>query len=161
VLFGGGYMLVALLRPFVVGQYGWLTADQFLDGIALTQAVPGPIVTLVAFVGFAVAGVAGASIATLGIYLPSFAAVFAAARFVERWREKESVRAVLKGVNAVVTGAIFGVSLTLLRPAVPDVAAAALLLLAAVALLRFGIAAVWLVMVGLAAGLIKFAVASW
>lgn len=60
VLFGGGYVLVALLEPFAVGEYGWLTAGQFLDGVALTQAVPGPISTLSAFVGYAAAGVPGA-----------------------------------------------------------------------------------------------------
>lgn len=156
VLFGGGYMLVALLQPFVVERYGWLTADQFLDGIALTQAVPGPIVTLVSFVGFAVAGVPGAAVATIGIYLPSFAAVFGVAPFLERWRELESVRAVLKGVNAVVTGAIFGVGITLIRPAVPDIVTAVLLISALIALLRFGIGAIWLVLAGLVAGFLKY-----
>ena len=155
VLFGGGYMLVALLQPFVVDHYGWLTADQFLDGIALTQAVPGPIVTLVAFVGYAVAGVAGATVATLGIYLPSFAAVFGVAPFLERWRRLASVQAVLKGVNAVVTGAIVGVGVTLMRPAVPDFTAGALLLGALLAVFRFGVAAIWLVLAGLGAGLVK------
>jgi chromate transporter len=159
VLFGGGYMLVALLQPFVVDRYGWLTTDQFLDGIALTQAVPGPIVTLVAFVGYAVAGVPGAAVATAGIYLPSFAAVFGVAPFLARWREVDWIRAALKGVNAVVTGAIVGVGLTLIRPAVPDVVAAALLIGSLVALLRFGTAAIWLILAGLVAGLLRHVIA--
>jgi len=155
VLFGGGYMLVALIEPYVVGQYGWLTAGQFLDGIALTQSAPGPIVMLVTFVGYAVAGVAGATVATVGIYLPSFAAVFVVAPFLERWRRIDALRAVLKGVNAVAAGAIIGVAVALGRTAVPDVIALVLLAAALVASLRFGVGAAWLVVAGLLAGLTK------
>lgn len=105
VLFGGGYMLVALLEPYVVAQYGWLTQAQFLDGIAITQSAPGPIVMLVTFIGYSVAGVAGAAVATAGIYaLPSFLAVFTVAPHLAKWRGLPSLRAALKGVNAVVTG---------------------------------------------------------
>ena len=158
VLFGGGYMLVALLEPHVVGGYGWLTPDQFLDGIALTQVVPGPIVTLVAFVGYAVAGAAGAAVATVGIYLPSFAAVFGVAPYLERWREMDSVRAALKGVNAVVTGAIVGVGFTLIPSAVPDRIAAAMLIVALLVLARFGTGAIWLILAGLGAGLLRYSI---
>jgi chromate transporter len=155
VLFGGGYMLVALLEPVVVGQYGWLTTDQFLDGIALTQAVPGPIVTLVAFVGYGVAGVPGALVATFAIYLPSFAAVLAVAPLLERWRHVEGLRAVLRGVNAIVVGAILGVALSLLPAAVPDPVAAMLFVAALVAGSRFGVGAVWLVGAGLLVGALR------
>jgi chromate transporter len=155
VLFGGGYMLVALLEPVVVGQYGWLTTEQFLDGIPLTQAVPGPIVTLVAFVGYGVAGVPGAFVATFGIYLPSFAAVLAVAPLLERWRHVEGLRAVLRGVNAIVVGAILGVALSLLPAAVPDPVAAFLFVAALVAGSRFGVGAVWLVGAGLLVGALR------
>ncbi|MBT8397036.1 MAG: chromate efflux transporter [Gemmatimonadetes bacterium] len=157
VLFGGGYMLVALLEPFVVGSFGWVTADQFLDGIALTQAVPGPIVTLVAFVGFAVAGVPGAVVATVGIYLPSFAAVLLVAPHLERWRQLDGFRAALKGVNAVVAGAILGVGLTLLPSGLPDYWAAGIFLLALVGLVRFKAPAVWIVAGGLVLGGVRLA----
>ncbi len=152
VLFGGGYMLVALLEPFVVESYGWLTPAQFLDGIALTQAIPGPIVTLVAFVGYSVAGVPGAVVATAGIYLPSFGAVFLVAPHLDRWRQVERFRAALKGVNAVVAGAILGVGFSLLPDGIPDRWAAALLLLALLGLVRFRIPALWVVAGGLLAG---------
>lgn len=154
VLFGGGYMLVALLEPFVVGSYGWLTPQQFLDGIALTQAVPGPIVTLVAFVGYGVAGVLGAAVATAGIYLPSFTAVLLVAPVLDKWRRMESVAAALKGVNAVVAGAILGVGLTLLPSALEDLWGGAILLLALVALIRFRAKAIWLVLGGVGAGVL-------
>ena len=149
-------MLIALLEPFVVESYGWLTPDQFLDGIALTQAVPGPIVTLVAFVGFSVAGIPGALVATAGIYLPSFAAVLAVAPHLEKWRHVDGFRAGLLGVNAVVAGAILGVGLTLLPSGLPDQWAAALFLVALLVLIRFRVPAVWVVAGGLLAGILHF-----
>jgi chromate transporter len=154
VLFGGGYMLVALLEPFVVESYGWLTPEQFLDGIALTQAVPGPIVTLVAFVGYAVAGVPGAAVATAGIYIPSFVAVLLVAPWLERWRHLEGVGAALKGVNAVVAGAILGVGVGLIPPAVQDVWGSLILMVALVALVRFKAKAIWIVGGGIGIGII-------
>jgi chromate transporter len=154
VLFGGGYMLVALLEPFVVGAYGWLTPQEFLDGVALTQAVPGPIVTLVAFVGFAVAGVPGAGVATAGIYLPSFAAVLLVAPALERWRHLESVGAALRGVNAVVAGAILGVGISLIPPALEDVWGGGILFLSLAILIRFRPQALWIVAGGIVAGLL-------
>jgi chromate transporter len=153
VLFGGGYMLVALLEPFVVESYGWLTPGQFLDGIALTQAIPGPIVTLVAFVGFAVAGVPGAAAATAGIYIPSFVAVLLVAPWLERWRHLEGVGAALKGVNAVVAGAILGVGVGLIPPAIQDLWGSLILLVALVALVRFKAKAIWIVGGGIGIGL--------
>ncbi len=156
-LFGGGYMLVALLRPHVVDQYGWLTAAQFIDGVAISQAVPGPIVTFAAFVGFAVAGVSGAAIAMAGIYLPSFLAVFAAAPLLERWRHIASVQAALRGVNAVAAGAILGAALALLRLAAPDPAAVGILLVALAAQLGLRASVAWLIVAGLAAGIARFA----
>ena len=149
-------MLVALIEPFVVESAGWLTADQFLDGIALTQAVPGPIVTLVAFVGYGVAGVPGAIVATAGIYIPSFMAVLAVAPHLEKWRQADGFRAALKGVNAVVAGAILGVGFSLLPPAVPDRWAAGLFLIFLLALVRFKAKALWVVGGGLLAGVIHF-----
>jgi chromate transporter len=114
-------------------------------------------VTLVAFVGYGVAGVPGAAVATAGIYLPSFAAVLAVAPHLERWRAAEGFRAALRGVNAVVAGAILGVGFTLLPPALPNLPAAGLFLVAIISLVRFRVPAVWVMAGGLAAGAIRMA----
>jgi chromate transporter len=155
-LFGGGYVLVALLQPFAVERYGWLTTAQFLDGVALSQAVPGPISTLAAFVGFAAGGVPGATLATLGIYLPAFAAVMIVAPQLERWRHQPMVRGALRGVNAVVAGAVVGTAVALAPAALPDALAVVLLALAAVALAR-GVSTPWLILGGLTIGLVRLA----
>ena len=157
VLFGGGYVLVALLEPFAVDRHGWLTPGAFLDGVALTQAVPGPISMLSAFVGYAAGGVPGAILGTAGLYLPAFAAVLLVAPHLERVRALEPVKAALSGVSAVVAGAIVGVAVGLLPSAVPDGAALVAFAAALVTLSAFGLASGWVVLGGLAVGLARVA----
>lgn len=154
VLFGGGYVLVALLQPYAVEQYGWLTSTQFLDGVALTQAVPGPISTLSAFVGYAAAGVPGAILGTLGIYLPAFVSVLVVAPRLERLREVDAIRHALEGVVAVVAGAVVGIGVSLLLAGVRDPVGVAILV-AALGLAVFRkTPALWLVVGGLLAGIL-------
>lgn len=106
LLFGGGLVLVPLLAPEVVGR-GWLTEAQFLDGVALGQATPGPITMTATFVGFAVRGWVGAVVATVAIFLPSFVAVLAGSGpFLRRFRERPAVTAFVEGVTAAALGAI-------------------------------------------------------
>jgi chromate transporter len=155
VLFGGGYVLVALLQPYAVEQYGWLTSMQFLDGVALTQAVPGPISTLSAFVGYAAAGVPGAVLGTLGIYLPAFVSVLVVAPRLERLRKVDSVRHALEGVVAVVAGAVVGVGISLLMAGVRDVVAAVILVAALGLAVWRKTPALWLVAGGLVAGILR------
>jgi chromate transporter len=110
LLFGGGLVLVALLGPEVVAR-GWLTEEQFLDGIALGQATPGPITLTSVFVGYAVHGALGAVVATGAIYLPSFVAVLAGTGpFMRRFRENPSVAAFVEGITAVSLGAVLAES---------------------------------------------------
>lgn len=155
VLFGGGYVLVALLAPLAVDRYGWLSQAAFLDGVAITQAVPGPISTLTAFVGYAAAGVPGAFLATAGLYLPAFAAVLLVAPHLERVRGHSAVKAALDGVSAVVAGAIVGVAIGLFPSAVPDPLSGAVFVLALAVLAVRGLASGWIVLGGLAAGLLR------
>ena len=158
VLFGGGYVLVALLEPLAVGRYGWLTSGAFLDGVALTQAIPGPISTLTTFVGYSAAGVPGAVLATVGLYLPSFAAVMLIAPHLERVRGLAPFKAALDGVSAVVAGAIVGVAAGLFPQAVPDPFAGALFVVALVLLAKSRLASGWIVLGGLAAGIVRSAI---
>lgn len=160
VLFGGGYVLVALLEPYAVGQYGWLTPRQFLDGVALTQAVPGPISTLSAFVGYAAAGVPGAILGTAGIYLPAFASVLLVAPRLERLRRIDSVRHALEGVVAVAAGAVVGVGASLAVAGVRDPVAAVLAAASLTLASWKKVPALWLVGGGLTAGLLRVLVLS-
>jgi chromate transporter len=70
--FGGGLSMLAFIQEQVVNQLGWLTPREFVDGLALGQLTPGPILMLAAFIGFKLSGVAGAAVAASAIFLPSF-----------------------------------------------------------------------------------------
>ena len=72
VLYGSGYVLLAFLRSDLVVRYAWLTDQQLLDAVAVGQVTPGPLFTTATFIGYVLAGVPGALLATLGIFLPSF-----------------------------------------------------------------------------------------
>jgi len=72
VLFGGGYLLVAFIENDLVHRYGWLTRQQLLDAIAVGQFTPGPVLSTASFIGFQIAGWAGAVVSTVAIFLPSF-----------------------------------------------------------------------------------------
>jgi len=155
VLFGGGYVLIALLEPYAVGEYGWLTASQFLDGVALTQAVPGPISTLSAFVGYSAAGLPGAFLATAGIYLPAFVGVLWLAPRLEWIREVDAVRHALEGVVAAAAGAVAGVGLSLAIAGVQDVVAGGIAAVALVLAAWKKVPALWLIGGGLVAGVVR------
>lgn len=132
ILFGSGLVIVPLIGTDVVDNFGWMTNGQFFDGVTLGQVTPGPVVKTAAFVGYSVAGVLGASIATLGVFLPPFAVVTILAPIFGRVKSNAWLQAFLKGVRPGAVGAILAVAVTLGQTALMDVwtvviAAAALL----------------------------------
>ena len=80
ILFGSGYVLLAFLRNDLVERWHWLTNAQLLDAVAVGQFTPGPLSSTATFIGYVLAGPAGAAVATAGIFLPAFAFVAVAAR---------------------------------------------------------------------------------
>jgi chromate transporter len=105
MIFGGGLVIIPLLERAVVDQ-GWLSRSEFIHGVAIGQLSPGPVVLTAAFVGYRVAGVLGALAATVGVFLPSFLFVLAAAPLLSRLRQNAWISAALKGIGAAVWGAI-------------------------------------------------------
>src|SRR5262245_25807737 len=154
-LFGSGYVLIAYLRSEIVGR-GWLDDGRLLDAVAVGQITPGPVSTAATFVGYLVAGPAGAAVATLGIFLPSFAFVAATGPLVERWRGHPVARAALDLVNAVVVGLIAAVVLRLGPVALVGPVAIALAIAAAAARWRFGIGATALMAAAALVGLMRW-----
>ncbi|WP_126147076.1 chromate efflux transporter [Synechococcus elongatus] len=115
-VFGGGLVIIPLLQQQVVQQWQWLTAQQFVDGVAIGQLSPGPVVLTAAFIGFAVAGLSGAATATVGIFLPSFLFILLAAPILQRLRQNRSIQQFLRGVSPAVLGAIAATLWPLARP---------------------------------------------
>jgi chromate transporter len=157
VLYGSGYVLLAFLRGDFVERLGWLTDQQLLDAVAVGQFTPGPVFTAATFVGYLVAGVPGAILATLGIFLPSFAFVALLHPLVPRLRRSPWTAALLDGVNVAALGLMAGVAWQLGRDAIVDPLTALLALAAAILLIRFRLNSAWLVLGGGAIGI----VAAW
>lgn len=118
--FGGGLTIIAFIQDQVVNQLHWISAEAFLEGLAIGQVTPGPVIMLAAFVGYKVAGVAGAAVAAGAIFVPSFVLLMSILPWLERWRALEWVRAAMRGVSPAVVGAI-GLTVVRLAPtAAPD-----------------------------------------
>jgi chromate transporter len=99
ILFGGGYVLVALIRFNLVSRLGWVSECQLLDAIAMGQITPGPLSTTATFIGYLLGGFPGAVLATIAIFLPAFFFVAISGPLVPRLRESPLAGAVLDGVN--------------------------------------------------------------
>ena len=121
VLYGSGYVLLAFLRGDFVSRLGWLTDQQLLDAVAIGQFTPGPVLTTATFVGYLLAGIPGAVLATIGIFLPGFIFVAVSHPVIPRLRRSRTAGAVLDGVNAASLGLMAGVTLQLGRAALVDV----------------------------------------
>jgi chromate transporter len=154
VLYGSGYVLLAFLRRDFVERLGWLTDQQLLDAVAVGQFTPGPVFTTATFVGYLVAGLPGAVLATIGIFLPSFLFVAAIEPFVPRLRGSPWTAPLLDGVNVAAVALMAAVSWQLGREAIVDPLTAALALASLVLLLRFKVNSAWLVLAGGAIGLL-------
>lgn len=138
--FGGGLTMLAFMQEQVVNQLHWLTPQQFLDGLALGQLTPGPILMVAAFVGHKVAGFWGAMVGGLAIFLPSFIFMLSLLPVFGQIKQITWMKAALKGISPAVIGMIAVALLQMLPHAVTD-APTGLLVLATVTILslrRFG-----------------------
>lgn len=121
VTFGGAYAVLAYVAQVAVETHHWMTASEMLDGLALAEATPGPLVLVLSYIGFLaafrhpgildpmLAGVLGASVAAWATFVPSFIFIFLGAPYVERLKDN----AALSGALSAITGAVVGVILNL------------------------------------------------
>lgn len=153
VLYGSGYVLLAFLRNDFVERLRWLTDRQLLDAVAIGQFTPGPVFTTATFIGYVVAGWTGGLLATLAIFLPSFAFVALSHPLVPRIRAVPAAAAFLDGVNVAALALVLAVTWQLGRAAIVDIPTALLAVGAGVVLLVFHVNSAWLVVAGAVAGL--------
>ena len=113
VLFGSGYVLVAYLEGELVNRLGWLSQGVLLDGIAMGQFTPGPVLSTSTFIGYQIGGVGGAMAATLGIFLPSFIFVAILNPIVPKLRKSNLASAFLDAVNVSALGLMVAVVIKL------------------------------------------------
>lgn len=148
--FGGGLASVPLLLREVVDIRGWMTVNAFMDGIALGQVTPGPVVITATFVGFQVAGIPGALLGTVCIFLPSLFMIILAEPWFLRLQSSAICQAATRGLTLSFVGLLVSVAVQFARAAswsLPSVLIAALALAALLAKVNV----VWVVLGGAAA----------
>ena len=154
LIFGSGLAIVPFLRAGVVEQHHWLTSRQFLDAVAIGLITPGPVVITATFIGYVVAGFAGAWIATVAIFLPIYFGVVIPGRWFIRHKDNSLVQGFVKGATAAAAGAIAGATIVLARGAVVDWPTAGIAVVALAFVLRFRNREPVLVLLAAAAGLL-------
>src|SRR6266481_9868161 len=153
--FGGGLTIIALIQEQAVDQYHWLTHQEFIDGLALGQFTPGPMIIVAAYVGYKLAGLGGAMLAAAAIFLPSFVITLPILPIFERVRKLVWTTAAMKGIGPAVMG-ILVVKLGQMAPhAVPDFAAVAILIATVITLVMSRIGPVKMMIAGSVFGVLR------
>ncbi|MER6825983.1 chromate efflux transporter [Streptosporangium sp. NPDC000563] len=158
VLYGSGYVLLAFLEGDFVHRLGWLTGTQLTDAVSIGQFTPGPVFTTATFVGYLIAGVPGAIVATVAIFLPSFLLVGLLTKITDRIRARTWSSALLDGVNAASLALMAGVAFQLGRISLVDPLTWALTAGTLLVLWRTKLNSAWLIAAGAAVGLVSVAV---
>ena len=118
VSFGGGYGMISLVREKVL-THGWLTEQEFLNMIAVSESTPGPIaVNMATFVGSTQGGVLGAALATLGVVLPAFIIMLLISSVIRNFLKYAGVQAMLGGIRPAVVGLIIATASTMILSSV-------------------------------------------
>ncbi|HZI94423.1 MAG TPA: chromate transporter, partial [Patescibacteria group bacterium] len=172
VTFGGAYAVLAYVTQAAVESYGWITHAQALDGLALAETTPGPLIMVLQFVGFmagwnhpegmvpAASATIGALVTTWTTFLPCFVFIFLGAPFIEVLRGNRDLTGALSGVTASVVGVVLNLALVFGTAVIwpggatagIDWFAAAVTAAAFIALYRFRLDVLWLVLAGALAG---------
>jgi len=152
-VFGSGLAIVPFLYGGVVQGHHWLTDRQFVDAVAVAMITPGPVVITVAFIGYLVAGVTGATAAALGVFLPVYLVVIVLAPSYKRWAKNPQLNAFVRGVTAAATGAIAGAVVVLARRSIYDLPTILIGLLSLAVLMKWKVPEPLIITVAAVAGL--------
>lgn len=155
--FGGGYAAIPLMEAELITGQGWMTASEFLDIIAVAEMTPGPVaINAATFVGFRMAGIGGALLATLGVITPALVLLLLLGRFLMRWIRDPRIESFLMGLRPAFIALILLAAFTLGREALVDLQT----ILIAAGLLAAGLLRqvdpIYLILAGAVLGLILF-----
>ena len=145
---GGGLSMIALIQQQVVDQLHWLTPQEFVDGLALGQFTPGPVLMVAAYVGYKAAGMAGALVGATAAFLPSFVLMVALLPVLDRVRKLAWMRAAMRGIAPAVIGVLAVYWLRLAPHALPDWTAVAILVATVAVLMVWRIGALRAMLAG-------------
>ena len=123
-VFGSGLAIVPFLYGGVVHDHQWLSERQFIDAVAVAMITPGPVVITVGFIGYLIAGLAGAIVAALGTFLPCYLFTILPAPYFKKYGKRPGLLAFIGGVTAAAVGAITGAVIVLAERSIVDFATA-------------------------------------
>ncbi len=155
-LFGGGYVFIPLIQHTVVESNGWLTQQEFVDAIAMSQIMPGPIVLSTVFIGYKVAGFFGALVATIGIFLPPGILMIAGTHALNRIKQSALIKAALRGIRPAIIGMIISAVITVGMTAQHHWVSLLIFAAALLAQLKFKLDVVWVIPTAGLAGLLLY-----
>lgn len=155
-LFGGGYVVIPALHELFVENLSWLTSAEFADGIAIGQITPGPIFITATFIGYKVAGIMGALLATIAMFTPPMVLTVLLSRFVKTLNQSTLVKAAMKAVRAAVIGMIFASAVTIGQTISVSIVSVAIFLVAFYISFKYTISPVYLIIGSGVAGFVLF-----
>jgi chromate transporter len=145
-LFGGGYVMIPLMQSILVDNLHWLTRREFIDAIAFSQATPGPVLVSATFVGYKLAGLTGAILATLSIFLPSALLMICLSRVFTEYKEHYLLKNILAGIKAVVVGMILATAVKIIGQSRMDALMGSVTLLSFILSYRFNVSPVFIML---------------
>ncbi|WP_295676502.1 chromate efflux transporter [uncultured Mucilaginibacter sp.] len=153
-LFGGGYVMIPLMQSLFVNDLHWLTSREFIDAIAFSQATPGPILVSATFIGYKLAGIFGAIVATIAMFAPSAILMIIVAKAFKKTKDHHLVKNMIVGIKVVVIGLIISsaVRILILQPL-----SISIILIAVAALIlsfKYKISPVYLIIASISLGVI-------
>jgi chromate transporter len=155
IIFGSGYVLYAFLYNDLVVNYQWISQAQLIDAIAIGQFTPGPVFTAATFIGYLLAGVPGALIASVGVFLPAFIYVALTSPFLSQMRQSKSLSFFLDGVNVASLALMIVVCFNLASAMLTNSLAISIFVVSLGVLWRFKVNSAWLILVAAVLGFIK------
>lgn len=156
LLFGGGFVFIPLMQESIVEGYQWVTHKEFIDAIAMGQITPGPILISATFIGYKVAGVLGATLATIGIFAPPAVIMLICTHYLQALKTSLNIKAILKGVRCGVIGMIAAASYVVAMSAEINLITIAIFIFAMFALLKLKLEVIWIIPVSGIVGLLAF-----
>ena len=155
VTFGGAYTVLPYLREQSVDEYGWVSDREVVDALALGETTPGPLISIGVFLSYLAAGLPGAVVGCFFLFLPSFLLVLGLGRYIERIENLPHARDVLWGFSAGTLGLIIALAADLVPPSIPNLFSGVLAALAFLAVWRFDVNLMLIVLAGGALGLVR------
>ncbi len=155
-LFGGGYVIIPAMQQIIVDGYHWLSINEFADAIAMGQITPGPIFISATFIGYRIAGSAGALVATIAVFFPPGILMLICSRILIRIKQSKTVNAIFKGLRPAIIGMIFSAAFTLGKEAQPAWPTVLIFLTALVLLIKFKLDVVYLIPASGLAGILLY-----